>query len=111
MELLEKAIREGDPSTVKDTEMNSLFEKLHDAGDQVVVPTNKTNAHLLVKLCDYNRWVEQHLQEAAVKVRRAYIVKLHKKAVKYAESLKGLLSAREYGYLMEWLGSKAIPEP
>eukprot|EP00957_Ditylum_brightwellii_P130005 9915205-Ditylum_brightwellii.AAC.1 len=32
-------------------------------------------------------------------------------ATKYAESLQGILSTGEYDYLMEGLGSKAIPDP
>eukprot|EP00957_Ditylum_brightwellii_P095738 7294426-Ditylum_brightwellii.AAC.1 len=62
----------------------------------MVVATNKTNAHLLVRLSDNNRWVRQHLQEAAVKVRRTDSVKLHQEATEYAESLQGLLSTGEY---------------
>eukprot|EP00957_Ditylum_brightwellii_P051751 3924613-Ditylum_brightwellii.AAC.1 len=55
MELLEKARKEGEPTTAKDAELNSFFEKLNEASDVIVVPTNKTNAHLLVNLCDYNQ--------------------------------------------------------
>eukprot|EP00957_Ditylum_brightwellii_P106001 8086428-Ditylum_brightwellii.AAC.1 len=110
MELLEKARTMDNPSTAKDTKLNSFFEDLKEASEEIVVPTDKTNAHLLVKLSDYNRWVKKHLQEAAVKVWRTDIVSLHQEATKYTESLKGILSTGEYDYLMEGLGSKVIPE-
>eukprot|EP00957_Ditylum_brightwellii_P009976 752929-Ditylum_brightwellii.AAC.1 len=111
MELLEKARKTEDPSTTTDTELKSFFDDLKEAKEKIVVPTNKTNAHLLVNVSDYNRWVGKHLRDAAVKIKRTKIVNLHQEATKYAESLQGILSIGEYGYLMEGLGSKAIPEP
>eukprot|EP00957_Ditylum_brightwellii_P023370 1763355-Ditylum_brightwellii.AAC.1 len=54
MELLEKARREGEQTTAKDAELNSFFEKINEASDVIIEPTNKTNAHLLINLCDYN---------------------------------------------------------
>eukprot|EP00957_Ditylum_brightwellii_P171524 13058022-Ditylum_brightwellii.AAC.1 len=94
MELLEKARKEGEPTTVKDAELNSFFEKSNEASDVIVVPTNKTNAHLLVNICDYNQWVENHLHEAAINIRRVDIVQLHQETMNYIESLKAILNAR-----------------
>eukprot|EP00957_Ditylum_brightwellii_P073466 5582770-Ditylum_brightwellii.AAC.1 len=111
MELLEKARQEGEPPTVKDTEINTFFNKLKKDSDAIIVPTDKTNAHLMVNIDDYNRWVDNHLKEAAIKIRRANIVHLHQEAMSYVESLKAILNAGEYKYLMEGLNSKAIPEP
>eukprot|EP00957_Ditylum_brightwellii_P173578 13215950-Ditylum_brightwellii.AAC.1 len=111
MELLEKARQEGEPPTAKDAKLNSFFNKLKEASDVIKVPTNKTNAHLLVNLDDYNRWVANNLKEAAIKIRRADIVQLHQEAMSYAESLKATLNTGEYGYLIEGLNSKAIPKP
>eukprot|EP00957_Ditylum_brightwellii_P149552 11388378-Ditylum_brightwellii.AAC.1 len=111
MELLEKARLEGEPPTAKDTKLNTFFKELREESDKIVVPTNKTNAHLLVNLANYNRWVDNHLKEVAIKIKRADIVHLHQEAMTYAESLQAILNAGEYSYLMEGLKSKAIPEP
>eukprot|EP00957_Ditylum_brightwellii_P165511 12600668-Ditylum_brightwellii.AAC.1 len=104
MKLLEKARKTQDPSTAKDTELNLFFKDLKETSEKIVVPTDKTNVHLLVNLSDYNRWVGKHLQEAAVKIQRNEIVSFHQEATKYMESLQGILSTGEYGYLMEGLG-------
>eukprot|EP00957_Ditylum_brightwellii_P182214 13881988-Ditylum_brightwellii.AAC.1 len=92
MELLEKVRKIEDPSTATDTELNSFFDDLKESKEKIVVPTDKTNAHLLVNISGYNQWVEKHLRKAAVKIKRTEIVNLHQGATKYAESLQGILS-------------------
>eukprot|EP00957_Ditylum_brightwellii_P131191 10006218-Ditylum_brightwellii.AAC.1 len=79
--------------------------------NKIVVPTDKTNGYQLVAIEDYIKWVNSHMKEAAIPIKRADIVKLHQDATDFAMTLKELLNEDELGYLFENLNSRAILEP
>eukprot|EP00957_Ditylum_brightwellii_P037332 2825488-Ditylum_brightwellii.AAC.1 len=51
------------------------------------------------------------MAKAAMPIKRAEIVKLHQDATTFALTLKEILNDDEFGYLMENINSRAIPEP
>eukprot|EP00957_Ditylum_brightwellii_P140423 10699254-Ditylum_brightwellii.AAC.1 len=51
------------------------------------------------------------MKKEAIPIKRAEIVKLHQDASTFDLTLKELLNDDEFGYLMENLNVRAIPEP
>eukprot|EP00957_Ditylum_brightwellii_P018648 1400907-Ditylum_brightwellii.AAC.1 len=64
---------EGDPPTEKDTILNNFFTNLKKNEAGIVVPTDKTNGHHLIAIEDYIKWVNGHMQEAAIPIKQADI--------------------------------------
>eukprot|EP00957_Ditylum_brightwellii_P119819 9142195-Ditylum_brightwellii.AAC.1 len=60
---------------------------------------------------DYKKWVLQHLEENAAEIHHSNVVKIHKEAEKYADSLVGILSPSELVFLWEGIAFKAILQP
>ena len=92
---------DSDLPTEKDTISEEFFMDLKKNESKIVVPTDKTNGHQLVEIKDYIKWINDHMQEAAIPIRRADIVKLHQDAMDFAMTLKELLNEDELGYLSE----------
>eukprot|EP00957_Ditylum_brightwellii_P155502 11836499-Ditylum_brightwellii.AAC.1 len=102
---------ESDPQTKKDTILNDFFNNLKKHETEIAVPRDKTNGHRLIAIEDYTQWVNGHMKKAAIPIKRAEIVKLYQDASTFALTLKELFNDNEFGYLMENLNSRAIPEP
>eukprot|EP00957_Ditylum_brightwellii_P081529 6202390-Ditylum_brightwellii.AAC.1 len=64
---------ESDLPTEKDTMLNDFFTNLKKHENEIVVPTDKTNGHRLIAMEDYIQWVNGHMKEAAIPIRRAEI--------------------------------------
>eukprot|EP00957_Ditylum_brightwellii_P044729 3391843-Ditylum_brightwellii.AAC.1 len=50
---------------------------------KIVVPTDKTNGLRLFAIEDYIKWVNGHMQEADIPIKRAAIVKLQQDAMDF----------------------------
>eukprot|EP00957_Ditylum_brightwellii_P016403 1233721-Ditylum_brightwellii.AAC.1 len=98
-------------ATENDKMLEEFFLDLGKNEVQAVVPTDKTNAHQVVDVLDYTKWVEEHLNNNAIEVKQSEIVKLHSKALEFADELKPILSPKVYKYLIEGINSRLIPEP
>eukprot|EP00957_Ditylum_brightwellii_P138356 10546051-Ditylum_brightwellii.AAC.1 len=59
----------------------------------------------------YVEWVVKHLDDAAEQVPRTEVVKIHKEAVEFANSIRDFISTDEFNFIQESLTSKAIPQP
>eukprot|EP00957_Ditylum_brightwellii_P096454 7346254-Ditylum_brightwellii.AAC.1 len=110
-ELLEKVMKDGDMPTTMDVTLEDFFTDLQKNEQEIVVPTNRTNGHKLVATTDYINWVKKHMRDAAIPTKRQEIVKLHHEALHFANCLKEFLNDDKFGYMMENLNSRAIPEP
>eukprot|EP00957_Ditylum_brightwellii_P067380 5115235-Ditylum_brightwellii.AAC.1 len=88
-----------------------LFKDLREKEDQVVVPTNKKNNYTVMSTQKYIDWVVKPLADAAEQVPRTEVVKIHKEAVKFANSIRDFISTDEFNFIQESLTSKAIPQP
>eukprot|EP00957_Ditylum_brightwellii_P032345 2450336-Ditylum_brightwellii.AAC.1 len=99
---------------MKDGDMGATLEDfstdLQKNEEEIVIPTDKTNGHKLVATTDYINWVKKHMQDAAIPIKRQEIVKLHHEALHFANCLKEFPNKNKFGYLMENLNSRAIPE-
>eukprot|EP00957_Ditylum_brightwellii_P080773 6143275-Ditylum_brightwellii.AAC.1 len=76
-------------------QFSKLFKCLVENEEAVVVPTDKTNSYKVVLLEDHKKWVLRHLEENAAEIHCINVVKIHKEAEKYADSLVGILSPSE----------------
>eukprot|EP00957_Ditylum_brightwellii_P072344 5498603-Ditylum_brightwellii.AAC.1 len=90
--------------------VSKLFKNLHKEEDKVVVPTDKVNNYTVVETYKYITWVEAHLAKAAKPLPQRDVVKFHKEATTFADSIQNFISAEEYGFFQERVKSKAIPQ-
>ena len=110
--LIEQLLKSNPPTPSKKAiGFRELFKDLHKEEDQVVVPTDKTNNYTVMSTQKYIKWVLKHLADAAEQVPRTEVVKIHKEAVKFADSIRDFISTDEFNFIQESLTSKAIPQP
>eukprot|EP00957_Ditylum_brightwellii_P209951 15364412-Ditylum_brightwellii.AAC.2 len=56
-------------ATDNDKVLEECFQDLGKNAVQAVVSTDKTNAHQVIDLLDYTKWVEEHLKDNATEVK------------------------------------------
>ena len=99
------------PIAEHDDVVDKLLHQLRNETDVVMVATDKTNRHILMRATDYNAILAFHVRKNCILLAREDVGKFYNEATDFLASLSGLISRNEAKYLRASLNGKFIPNP